>query len=156
MIVRGRANQAGQTLTITSVSNAVGGTVQFSSNGNVIFTPTADYNGPASFVYTFRDDGTTSGTADFLTSTATVSFTITEKNDPPLGTNDSLMSIAEDAGDRTISIADSLTNDRTGPANEASQTLTLISLESAVGGTVQINGANIIFTPTADFDGWRA
>lgn len=152
---QGPANEAGQTLTITSVSNAVGGTVQIGSGSAaiVIFTPTADYSGPASFVYTFRDDGTTNGAADFLTSTATVSFTITEKNDPPVGTSDSLTSIAEDAGDRTISIADLLTNDTTGPANETSQTLTLISLVSAVGGTVQINGANIIFTPTAEYNG---
>ena len=29
--------------------------------GEVTFTPDADYNGPASFTYTVRDNGTTNG-----------------------------------------------------------------------------------------------
>jgi hypothetical protein len=150
--VKGPANEAGQTLTLVSVTDAVGGTVQI-NGGNVVFAPTTDYHGPASFVYTLRDDGTTNGAPDFKTSTATVSFTITEKNDPPVGTNDALTSIAEDSSDRTISIASLLSNDSKGPADEVGQTLTIAGVGSPVGGTVQISGADIIFTPTADFNG---
>ncbi|MGL4994612.1 MAG: retention module-containing protein, partial [Deefgea sp.] len=40
----------GDTLTITSVQAAVNGTVAL-VNGNVVFTPNANYNGPASFTY---------------------------------------------------------------------------------------------------------
>src|SRR5205809_820386 len=47
-------NENAQTLTITSVNNAVGGTVAI-NGANVEFTPTPDYNGPASFDYTIRD-----------------------------------------------------------------------------------------------------
>src|SRR5207249_4820677 len=61
---------------------AIGGTVSIVGT-DVIFTPTPDYNGPASFVYTLVDDGTTNGAADAKTSTATVSFTIDAVNDAP-------------------------------------------------------------------------
>src|SRR5206468_3584810 len=73
---KGPANESGQNLTITAVGNAVGGSVSISGT-DVIFTPTADYNGPASFDYTLQDDGTTNGVADPKTSTAAASFTIT-------------------------------------------------------------------------------
>ncbi len=43
----------GNPLTITSVQGAVNGTVAL-VGGNVVFTPTAGYNGPASFTYTIR------------------------------------------------------------------------------------------------------
>src|SRR5439155_302953 len=67
--LKGPANESNQNLSITAVGSAVGGTVNI-SGGFVIFTPTADYNGPASFVYTLTDDGTTNGVADPKTSTA--------------------------------------------------------------------------------------
>src|SRR5262249_27466851 len=43
-----------------------------------------DYNGPAGFVYTFVDNGTTNGQPDPKVSTATVSFTIGAVNDAPI------------------------------------------------------------------------
>ena len=44
----------GDTLTLTSVHGAVNGTVSL-VNGSVVFTPTLNYNGPASFTYTISD-----------------------------------------------------------------------------------------------------
>jgi hypothetical protein len=44
----------GDTLTIASVGDAVGGSVAL-SGGNVIFNPTAGFSGPASFTYTVSD-----------------------------------------------------------------------------------------------------
>jgi hypothetical protein len=119
----------------------------------VLFTPTADFNGPASFEYTLQDDGTTNGAADPLTATAAASFTITEVNDVPVGGNDPLSSVAEDSGQRTISFASLLANDVAGPANESGQTLTIIAVGSAVGGTVSISGTDVLFTPAPDFNG---
>src|SRR5262249_58247983 len=78
----GPANESGQSLTVTAVSTAVGGTVQLVGS-DAIFTPFADYAGPASFQYTVRDDGTTNGVADPKTATGAVSFTITAVNDAP-------------------------------------------------------------------------
>ena len=78
----GPANESGQTLTITQVGSAVGGTVSIVGT-NVIFTPTADFSGPASFTYTLQDNGTTNGAADFKTSTAVVTFVIGAVNQAP-------------------------------------------------------------------------
>ena len=44
----------GNPLTITSVQDATNGTVSL-VNGNVVFTPATNYNGPASFTYTVSD-----------------------------------------------------------------------------------------------------
>ncbi len=148
----GPANESSQTLTITGVGSAVGGTVAIVGT-DVIFTPAANYNGPASFVYTLQDNGTTNGIADPKSATATVSFTITEVNDAPTAANDTLSTIAEDSGPRTISFTSLLGNDSTGPANESSQTLTITGVGSAVGGTVAIVGTDVIFTPAANYNG---
>ena len=66
----------GDTLTISSVQGAVNGTVTLDSSGNVVFTPSANYNGPASFTYTISDGNGGS-------STATVNLTVGATNDAP-------------------------------------------------------------------------
>src|SRR5262249_49696249 len=138
-------NEAGQTLTITGFSNVVGGTLSISGT-DFLFTPDPDFNGAASFDYTIQDNGTTNGSPAPLTATGHASSTVTEVNDAPTATDDALSSVAEDSGTRIIPIATLLGNDSTGPANESGQTLTLIAVSSAVGGTVGINGANVEFS----------
>ena len=63
------------------------------SGTDVIFTPTANFNGAASFDYTVTDNGTTNGIADPQSANATATFTITAVNDAPVfahfGTNHS-------------------------------------------------------------------
>lgn len=152
---RGAANESAQTLTIASVGNAVGGTVAINGSGNVVFTPTADYNGPASFTYTATDNGQTNGVNDFKTSDpVTVSFTITEVNDVPTVAADPIViaNIAEDSGTYVIPITTLLATFSPGPANESSQTLTLANVFFPNGGTVAIVGSNVEFTPTANFN----
>ena len=131
-------------LTITEVSNAVGGTVAIKGS-NIEFTPTADFNGTASFDYTVSDNG--------KTDTGSVSFAVTEVNDAPVATDDALTSVAEDSGKRMISFDSPLGNDSAGPANEFGPALTITAVGNAVGGTVAINGSNVEFTPDADFNG---
>src|SRR5207302_4325494 len=91
---KGAANESWQTLTLTGVSNPVGGTVSRDAT-NVYFTPAADFNGAASFQYMVTDNGTTNGAPDPKSDTATVSFTVTEVNDAPTAVNDALSSVAE-------------------------------------------------------------
>ena len=68
-------------LTLSAVDNAVNGTVVLNQEGNVIFTPAADFEGDASFEYTV-DDG--QGGSD----RATVAVTVLPASEPiPLGTN---------------------------------------------------------------------
>ena len=149
---KGPANESGQTLTITAVSNAVGGTVAIVGT-DVVFTPTANYNGPASFDYSVSDNGTTNGAPDAKSDTGSVTFTVTEVNDAPVANADTLSSVAEDSGARTISFASLLANDSKGPANESGQTLTITAVSNAVGGTVAIVGTDVVFTPTANYNG---
>ena len=79
---KGAVTENAQTLTITHVGNAVGGTVSIAGT-DVIFAPTLNYNGPASFDYTVQDNGTTNGANDFLSDVGAVSFSITPVNDAP-------------------------------------------------------------------------
>ncbi len=67
----------GNTLSVTSVSNAVNGTVTFDSQTNAItFTPTAGYSGSASFSYAISDGA--GGTAS-----AQVSVTVNPQSTAP-------------------------------------------------------------------------
>lgn len=81
---KGPANENTQILTITGVSNVIGGTAVISGT-SILFTPTPNYNGPASFTYTVQDNGTTNGLADPKTATATASFSVI-RNVGTLGT----------------------------------------------------------------------
>ncbi|MCI0683012.1 MAG: Ig-like domain-containing protein [Gemmataceae bacterium] len=74
-----------QVLTIIALSNVVGGTATLASD-HVVFTPAANYHGPAGFTYTLEDDGTTAGVADPKTSSASVSFNFTPVDDAPVMT----------------------------------------------------------------------
>ncbi|MES2819818.1 MAG: tandem-95 repeat protein, partial [Pseudomonadota bacterium] len=74
---------------IVSVQNAIQGTVAV-VNGNVVFTPTAGYNGPASFTYSIAD-----GRGG--TSTATVNITVNAVNDAPVNNSPGAQTIAEDS-----------------------------------------------------------
>src|SRR5205085_1894864 len=85
----GPSNESSQTLTVTAVGSAAHGTVSV-SGGNVTYTPAADYNGTDSFTYTITDNGTTNGSNDFKTSTATITVTVAEVNDAPTAVNDSV------------------------------------------------------------------
>lgn len=67
------------TLSITAVSNAIGGTVEIVAGEGVRFTPAANFNGPASFEYTVSDGRNGSDLGK-------VSFTVTAVNDAPATT----------------------------------------------------------------------
>ncbi|HVQ39314.1 MAG TPA: tandem-95 repeat protein [Pyrinomonadaceae bacterium] len=150
---KGGPDENGQILTIKTVSNAEGGTVAI-VDGDVVFTPAANYSGPAIFSYTVEDNGTTNGSPDPKTSgPAVVQFNITEVNDAPTAVNDALSSVAEDSGQRTIPASVLTANDSKGPANESGQTLIIKTVGNAVGGTVSIVAGNVVFTPTANYTG---
>jgi len=145
-------NEGSQTLTITAVSNPVGGTVTLVA-GNPVFTPALNFNGTASFDYTVTDNGTTNGVAAPSSDTASVSFTVTEVNDAPTAGNQTLAPVAEDTPTVTIPFATLLAGATAGPANENGQALTISAVSAPVGGTVNIVGTDVVFTPTANFNG---
>ena len=78
---------------------------------------------------------------------------MTEANDPTTAADDGLTSIAEDSADRTIPFTDLTANDSRGPVDENGQTLTIVSVNNPVGGTVSIVGTDVIFSSAANFNG---
>lgn len=80
---KGAPNESTQSLTISpTFTNVVGGTVQLVGS-DVVFTPTPNYSGPASFTYTVTDNGTNGGMPSPQSGSGTASFTINSVNDAP-------------------------------------------------------------------------
>jgi hypothetical protein len=126
----------GNAISILSVQGATNGTVAL-VDGNVRFTPSADYNGPATFTYTVSD-----GRGGL--STATVTLGIKAVNDAPVAVVDNITT-NEDTR-ITINV---LTNDRDVDGDSLSVTSATTS-----NGTVVINANNTLsFTPAINFSG---
>jgi VCBS repeat-containing protein len=138
----------GDTLTLTSVgpvTNAAGAVVGTAviQDGQVLFTPNANYNGDASFEYTVSDGQ--GGTA-----TATAAVTVAPVNDAPEAAGDTA-TVDEDG---TV-LVDVLAND----TDIDGDTLTLTSVgpvtnaAGAVVGTAVIQDGQVLFTPNANYNG---
>ncbi|MCR9295349.1 MAG: Ig-like domain-containing protein [bacterium] len=148
------SNEDNQILRITDVDavSAQGGAVSL-VDGRVVYTPPNNFIGTDTFVYTITDNGTTSGVAAPLSASATVTVTVTDKNDPPIPGAD-FLTTAEDTPS-TVAITTLLSNDLPGPPAESGQELTFLGVQplSTNGGTVVVDGNNVIFTPAMDFVG---
>lgn len=145
--------EAAQLLNVISVTaTSAGGTVQL-VGGNVVFTPDDDFVGTFTFEYVLADNGTTEGLADPLTTVGTVSIEVTEVNDPPVTTDDVL--VANEDQVLTLDLSALTGNDSVGPNSELGQVLTVTqgTVTTAQGGTVQLTGTQLIYTPPADFYG---
>ncbi|MBB3916751.1 hypothetical protein GGQ65_004060 [Rhizobium fabae] len=78
----------GDALTISAVGNAVNGTVTLNKqNGTVIFTPTNNYSGPASFTYTLSDGrgGTDQGSVSLTVNPGPAGETLFTSSEGPTG-----------------------------------------------------------------------
>ena len=124
----------GDNLTITSVQDATNGDVEL-VNGEVVFTPDANYNGPATFTYTISDGN---GGED----TATVTLNVLSVNDIPTIDTIASESVQED-GSVTI-------NYSTDDIDSDSVTLTA----SANNGVVTVNDdGTLTFEPNENYNG---
>lgn len=137
-------------ISITQPTNGAGSVVIGTGTNpkSVVFTPTADFFGTATFTYTIE-----SSRGD--RSTATVSLDVAAVNDPPVVVTGGLTyNVDEDA---TSPLVISPTNVFSpGPANESSQTLSLsiVTPPTAAQGTATINTTGgLEFVPAADFFG---
>ncbi|MDB5694908.1 MAG: tandem-95 repeat protein [Sphingomonas bacterium] len=138
----------GGTPSITGVTAVTGGTVSLS--GTIItFTPTADFNGPASFDYTLIDG---QGGSD----TGRASFTITGVNDIPTLTGlDALVTFTEDQVNGAPQLLDSDVAFTDAESNFNGGTLTLSGLlaedvaairnQGTGGGQIGVSGANVSY-----------
>ena len=132
--------------TRAAIQNAV-------NSGALRFDPGANFNGSTSVLYVFNDRGNTgidpglTGDASSEEASATAAITIAPVNDPPVAVNDT----ATTPEDTPLSIPFStlLGND----SDVDGDTLTLVSVQGAVRGTVAIVGGNVVFTPNPDYNG---
>ena len=93
------SNDIGDSLSVVGVENAVNGTVVLNGDGNIEFTPDADFNGTASFDY-LASDGTE-------TNTALVEVTVNPVNDTLTTTNPILdISVGKNAPNTVINLND--------------------------------------------------
>jgi cysteine-rich repeat protein len=128
----------GDTLTVTAVANASGGSVALVGT-TITFTPTANFNGDASFDYTVSD-----GTAS---STGKVTVTVAPINDAPVAGDDSLSVQINTPTD--IAFATLLAND----TDVDGTPLAITSVQNAVNGTVTLNATSVHFVPDNNFVG---
>jgi VCBS repeat-containing protein len=148
------SQSASGTLKLSGATFANGTFIDASQIGNLTFTPNADFNGDATFTFEVRDDGgIANGGQDTSSPPNTFTVHVTAVNDPPIANPDTLTAVNEDSGQRTIAFTDLTANDSPGPLNESTQTLTIIDVNNAVGGTVSISGTDVLFTPNANFNG---
>ncbi|MBL0215212.1 MAG: tandem-95 repeat protein [Myxococcales bacterium] len=130
------------TLRIVSVAAVTGCTVSLPAaavGDTVLFTPTPNFNGAASFTYTVSD-GTTTGTG-------TVSVTVGAVNDAPVAVDDTMTG----PEDSVISVGTAalLANDTDADAD----VLSITAVSNPSTGTVTLAGGMVSFTPPANFNG---
>ena len=119
------------TLKITSVEGAVNGRVSL-DNSNVTYTHDGSETTFGGFTYT-ASDGTE-------TDTASVAFTVTPVNDPPVATAD--IFTIDEAGSRIVKVEELLNND----TDAERDTLKITSVEGAVNGRVSLDNSNVTYT----------
>ncbi len=146
VLIKVLANDAaGATLTGVGTAGGVAGPAHGTVaivNGEVRYTPFADYNGTDSFQYVARGPSGTSATAR-------VDVTVTAVNDAPIGVDNS--GFRTPAGTPIkITAASLLANDR----DVDGDTLTLTGVSQASGGTVTRDAqGDVIFTPAGGVTG---
>ena len=135
-------DSASSALHMARVESGIGGSASLDASGNVTFTPTADFNGAATFRYWVSD-------WHLESNAATVTVQLTPVNDAPNATGESI-TLVEDVV-QTFSVASLLGND-TDVDNTLAQ-LTISAVGDAVGGTVSLAGSDVVFTPALNFYG---
>lgn len=147
----GPANEAGQALTITSVSpsSARGGAVSLQGS-SIIYVAPAGFSGTDSFTVVVQDDGTTSGAPDPRPVMETVQVTVTDTNEAPVVSADQVV-----AREDTETDVDVLANDRPGPAFESLQRLWLVQVPAMTerGGVLTQRDGGVHYAPPLDFHG---
>ncbi|MCA9125525.1 MAG: tandem-95 repeat protein [Planctomycetales bacterium] len=127
--------------------HAVPGTFVLNSNGTFTYQPEADFNGTDSFIYRVNDGVLTSNNL------GTVSIVVEPVNDAPVAVDDTRIIDEDTVVDVERSVY--LANDSAGPANESGQTLTITGVDtvSAAGGSVQLIGTRVVYTPPSNYSG---
>ncbi|WDQ16180.1 Ig-like domain-containing protein [Rhodopirellula sp. P2] len=131
-------------LVITVASNPGNGSATALGNGQIRYTPNADFNGQDSFTYQVTDGS--------LTTTATVTVNVTDVVSPPVANNGSL-SATEDAGAVTLDLS-TLINLDSGDSATITITTPPANGNASVSGTSgDLTNSTLSYTPDADYFG---
>jgi len=124
----------GDSLTLSSVFNPVNGTVEIVVD-DVVFIPTANYFGLASFDYTVFDGS--------LTDTTTVAVTVDPVNDAPVA-DDGVASTVEEAPVTIDLVANDIDDDP----------LTYLIVDGPANGSLgAVSGNQVTYTPNSNYTG---
>ena len=135
----GADNESSQTLTVTEVYDGTAGTVSLGSDGNITFAPEGDFSGDAAFRYLVCDDGSP---RECSVQTATVNVPVSPVNDAPV------------AGDQSVTTDEDTVMEVTLKASDVEGDALGYTIVSAPRhGTLSGTGANLIYTPEADYRG---
>jgi len=130
-------------INITPLTDVQHGTLTINTNGTIIYTPVANFNGNDSFEYKVCDDGSPS-----LCNTATTSIVVNAVNDVPTINSESI-TINED---ETITNYNLLANDT--DIDGDGLTINVIPVTAASNGLLTINtNGTFNYTPNANFNG---
>ena len=110
----------------------------FHADGTFTYTPAGDYNGTDSFTYTATDS------LNAVSNVATATITINPVNDKPTGDDQTISAVEDTPVDFTLTGSDVET-----PPGELIFTI----ITPPLHGTVTIEGANVIYTPDANYNG---
>ena len=126
----------GDELSLSIVENASNGSAVV-SNGAIVYTPEADFDGSDSFTYQVED-------IDGVTATAQVTVIVSNVNFAPNAVDDSAG--VNENGSVTIDV---LGND----TDDDGDTLSITSVGTPSSGTAIMQSGSIVYTPSTDFEG---
>jgi len=136
------ADVDGDSLTYSIVSNGSSGTASITNAATGAFTYTPDANATGTDTFTYKvNDGTVDSSA------ATVTVTINAINDAPSAVNDTAVTAVNT---QLVVAANKLTSNDTDVDGD---TVYATSVSNGSNGSLSIDGANAVFTPTTDFTG---
>ena len=126
------------TLIITSVSTpSNGGTVTFTANGPIVYTPAANFFGTETFTYIASDGN--GGTA-----TGSVTVSVSPVNEAPIANPDTPM-VTEDTAITVNVLANDFEFD--------GEPLTITNIGAPQHGTAILSGTSIVYTPALNYNG---
>jgi gliding motility-associated-like protein len=123
----------GSALTYQIVSSPAHGTLDVAGS-SITYTPSINYTGSDAFTFRVNDGTTNSGNA-------TVAITVTPINDAPTASDQNLTT------NEDIPLAITLT------AADVENSLTYAITQPPTNGTLNVSGANVTYTPNANFNG---
>jgi len=141
-VLLGDVDADGDTLTASLLAGASHGTVTLDADGSFIYTPDAQFNGTDSFTYTVSD-----GLRD--SNEATVTITVTEKNDPPAAGDDAYS--VPSGSVLAINAASGVLDNDSDPDGNA---LTAVAATDPANGALTFHAdGSFTYTPDAAFHG---